>query len=731
MVWQVTWATVALAIAATVSTGVLAHVLPAAQDNWRRLEYRAFVWLSLGAIVWTATYATHLAATTGSAKYVLLDLTWVGIAIVTASWPVFAFSVTGSDVLTGWSILVLVAVPTVVAALALTNPVHGLVYADVVESDVAAGGFEFTPGPALVAFLAYSFAVNVATFVHLLRATLGAAGDARVRFALVCLAGVIPTAGGIAGAVASGGSPTVDYTPVCLALTSSMTGLAVTRYGLLDPVPVARETVVARMRDPVVVVGEDGRVLDSNDAADDRLGVGDDDLNRPASAVFADVPGVERALAGDECDRIELVGPDGDVRLFDVSVTALGTSEPTAGSGVRSENRVLVFRDVTDQRRIERRFEALIEGTSALIAVLDSEGTVTYASPAHEDVLGYDPDSLVGRSVFEFVHTEDREDMAGAFAEVTRDGESRTVQCRFRCADGSWRELSATGDDLLDDPFVEGVVVSSTDITVQKQAERRLQVLNRVLRHDLRNDMNVVDGYAGLLATTVREDPDRACEYADIIRQRARNLVDLGEKARTLDALVTDAETVTEVVDVVALIRSHCEQLRAEHPEVELTASLPESASVTAVPILGSAFDNLLENAVEHNDRERPTVDVSATVVRPSDTEEAAHVRVRIGDDGPPIPENDREVLRRGSETALEHASGLGLWLVSWIVSASGGTIEFDPVEPRGNVVTVRLPLYRPDGDAEAADDDKATTHATNDAGAGDVLGPSTDPTGE
>ncbi|MDX1746566.1 MAG: ATP-binding protein [Halobacteriales archaeon] len=81
-------------------------------------------------------------------------------------------------------------------------------------------------------------------------------------------------------------------------------------------------------------------------------------------------------------------------------------------------------------------------------------------------------------------------------------------------------------------------------------------------------------------------------------------------------------------------------------------------------------------------------------------------MEVRVADDGPGIPEPDRKVLV-GTDTGLENASGLGLWLVNWIVSESGGEVHYEPNEPRGSVVVIRLPPVEPeadDGDDRPAD---------------------------
>jgi sensor histidine kinase regulating citrate/malate metabolism len=65
---------------------------------------------------------------------------------------------------------------------------------------------------------------------------------------------------------------------------------------------------------------------------------------------------------------------------------------------------------------------------------------------------------------------------------------------------------------------------------------------------------------------------------------------------------------------------------------------------------------------------------------------------LRVADEGPGFGEIDRAALARGEETQLEHSSGLGLWLVRWTVTSSGGTLSIEEREPRGTVVTVGLP---------------------------------------
>ena len=110
----------------------------------------------------------------------------------------------------------------------------------------------------------------------------------------------------------------------------------------------------------------------------------------------------------------------------------------------------------------------------------------------------------------------------------------------------------------------------------------------------------------------------------------------------------------------------------------------PAECPVETNPWLESAFDILLENAVEHNDSDRPTVEV--TVERESD-----HARVTIADDGPGIPDDELAVLEQGEETPLEHTSGVGLWIVHWIVDRSEASIAFDTGED-GTRVSIRIP---------------------------------------
>lgn len=218
---------------------------------------------------------------------------------------------------------------------------------------------------------------------------------------------------------------------------------------------------------------------------------------------------------------------------------------------------------------------------------------------------------------------------------------------------------------------------------------RRLTILNRVLRHDIRNSVNVIRGNAKLIQDG-SNDPVRV---AATIREQAAEMARLSEQARELEAVFSADEIETEPIDLSTVVSAKAFTLQRNHAYAAVDRSIEEDAWVEASPMIETAIENLLENAVDHNEAAEPSVGVGvSTVVRDG----REFVAVEVADDGPGIPAEQIDVLERGRETALEHTSGLGLWLVSWIVSASGGEVSFEDRVPRGSVVEVRLPRIDP-----------------------------------
>jgi signal transduction histidine kinase len=236
-----------------------------------------------------------------------------------------------------------------------------------------------------------------------------------------------------------------------------------------------------------------------------------------------------------------------------------------------------------------------------------------------------------------------------------------------------WGDIETGFDDLLDD-------LAGRERVLERRRQR-LEVLNRVLRHNLRTDVNVILGYADLL----RGDPDDPRSLAGVIHGRAESLSELGEIARETQALMSDSASTPEPIDVGAELAKIVDELRAEFAGTRVELDAPPSVYVAAVPEITAALEHVCENACEHNDAETPRVDVSIAPIGDD------RVRLTVADNGPGIPSHELDVLERGRETQLDHGSGLGLWLVKWAVDGSGGDLAFEPNEPRGTVVTIDL----------------------------------------
>lgn len=219
---------------------------------------------------------------------------------------------------------------------------------------------------------------------------------------------------------------------------------------------------------------------------------------------------------------------------------------------------------------------------------------------------------------------------------------------------------------------------------LDRQGEE-LQVLHRVLRHNLRNDLNVIQGYADmLLADRDEGDVTERCQHIldtveDMTRytdqaNRIKRLTEQSEEFRTYDLTQVIPRVVANLSDVTE--------------GIDVTTALPEVASVEANPVFEEAIAELIENAVEHNDSEAPAVSIE---VRP-DRGLAHFVEVRIADNGPGIPRRELDPLESGEENQLLHLSGMGLWFVEWTVRHSGGRLRFEDREDGGTVAIVQVP---------------------------------------
>lgn len=138
-----------------------------------------------------------------------------------------------------------------------------------------------------------------------------------------------------------------------------------------------------------------------------------------------------------------------------------------------------VMRDLTDKKlaaqeviRSEERFQTLIEKSSDIVALSDTEGNYSYVSPGIRKVLGYMPDEFTKINGFQLMHPDELEYIGQQFKELLANpGSSTTIELRGRHKDGSWRWLEATATNLLDDPKIGAIVSNFRDITDRKEAE--------------------------------------------------------------------------------------------------------------------------------------------------------------------------------------------------------------------------------------------------------------------
>jgi len=374
-------------------------------------------------------------------------------------------------------------------------------------------------------------------------------------------------------------------------------------------------------------------------------------------------------------------------------------------------------RNPTTSRAAER---TAIDDLADPIVALALDRRVVRLNPAAEAVLGVDAETARDRPLADFLELPVSVGDGGATAEsgdsesgrgesgVDEDaggGSRETVRID---AGAAGRRTYAVSVSRLTDPNEThvGYTVVLSDVTERERRRQQLEVLNRILRHNLRNDAGVVHGYGEILRDRL-EDPELV-RMADAVERRAGALAALGEKAGTVERLLADSDP--EPTDVRDLLRSVVADARERDGDATVELDLDDAALdaddgdwTTRVrpDALRAVVENTVENAVDHHDGEGVERDdgeawVKASLRRegdPDDADDDARFVLAVEDDGPGIPDHEVEAVESGRETALEHGSGLGLWVVAWGAAAIGADVEYADREPRGTRVTVSIPV--------------------------------------
>jgi len=333
-----------------------------------------------------------------------------------------------------------------------------------------------------------------------------------------------------------------------------------------------------------------------------------------------------------------------------------------------------LFEMVPAARRAADR--TAIENLGSAVVIVDAGERIIELNDEAERLLGVDADVL------------------GVPLDAVLDGvdPSGTDEPISLTVAGRRREYAVTTSPLEDSsgsPVGDTIVLQ--DVTAERRREQRLAVLNRVLRHNLRNDLNVVQGY--LDVARERSDDPSVEEMLQTAAAKTSTLTELGEKARRIDQVMQSDGSATEAVAVAALLDDVAADLRAAYPDGRIRVDVPEDLHLRAnALLLEGVFTDLAENALEHNDADHPEVEV---LLRESDAGDG-RATFEVRDNGPGVPDYELDVLTEAGETALEHGSGLGLWLVRWGVELLGGDLRFDADEA-GTTVILELPTAAAD----------------------------------
>jgi PAS domain S-box-containing protein len=350
------------------------------------------------------------------------------------------------------------------------------------------------------------------------------------------------------------------------------------------------------------------------------------------------------------------------------------------------------MRDITAGKKAElalqeseEKFRSFVENANEIVFSLTPDGTFTYVSPNWTELLGHDTCDVIGRPAAEYIHPDDFLRNRDFFLQAVTTGKKMSgLEYRIRHQDGTWLWYSQSISPIRD---TEGRIVAIQgichDITERRQAEealrqvqKKLDLLSSITRHDISNQLLVLNGFIGLLHKKI-PDPSYE-EYFSRITKAGNQIISMIQFTKEYEKIGVRAPVWQVLATVVD------EAGKGILPgQVTLKNNIPAGTEVVADPLIVKAFFNLLDNSVRHGQR--------VTEIRVSCHTSGGNLVVVWEDNGIGIAKDDKELI---FERGFGKNTGLGMFLVREIFSLTGITVTETGVPGQG----ARFEIVVPDG---------------------------------
>ncbi|HET9905788.1 MAG TPA: histidine kinase N-terminal 7TM domain-containing protein [Anaerolineales bacterium] len=451
----------------------------------------ALVVLALACAEWSFGYALEIEGVDLAAKIFWGKIQYIGIVTVPLAWAIFTYSYTTQGIwMTRRNVTLLSIVPFITLLLALTNEFHGLIWTNVQILTVGTfSALDVMYGFWFWVYWVYSnlllLAGTRAVFLSFKRTK----GVFRRQDILLLIAVLTPWVGNVIYVSGLSPIPHLDITPFAFTISLVVFALGIYRFQLGTLAPVARDFVVEKMSDGMIVLDMQGNVVDINPSMQRALGVSAGEVIRligqSSKDVFNAWPSlVERYENMAEAQDQISIGEDEAKEWFELNMS------PLVDGRDRLLGRVVTVRNITKRKQMEEalslneeKYRNIYENVEDVIYETDNQSHLTSISPSIKKRGGYQPEELLGRSVTEFfVHPEQYADLD---AQMIKNGSVNDFEALLRRKDGNTVWVSITSHIVFDE---SGLPVSTEgvlrDISERKQAEDRIRQMNTELeRH--------------------------------------------------------------------------------------------------------------------------------------------------------------------------------------------------------------------------------------------------------